>query len=689
MIVRIRRNRMHKLVSVFVISALFGVPTASANHDGNTELLEEVIVYGRAQELLGSADAASEGVVGFDDIQLAPIMRVGELVEAVPGMVATQHSGTGKANQYFLRGFNLDHGTDFSAFVDGVPINMRTHGHGQGYLDLNFFIPELVKTTSYRKGPYSPMVGDFSSAGSVEFDLYDSLDENAFTVTAGTYDFYRLLGASQFDAAGGSILAAVDYSTYAGPWEIDEDLRQTKFYVSYKTKLGNAVAKLSALGYSGEWNSTDQIPSRAVQSGLIDERGFIDPDLGGHTDRYGITGQLEFEGWDITAYVVDYDFGLFSNFTYLLEDPVNGDQFEQVDDRRIYGMRVDGAFERLAGRLPLEISWGSDIRIDDIGDVGLFRTIERQRFDTVRRDSVTETSLGGYGDFGMQLSESLRVSLGVRADYYDWDVTSDLAENSGNGDDFILSPKFNAAFRATDNLEIYLNWGRGFHSNDVRGVTITTDPASGLPADPVDPLVRSNGAEIGARFESGETLNATITAFWLELDSELLFVGDAGSTEVLGGSERMGVELSSFLQLNEWLAANITYTYTDSKFTRDEGSGREIPGAIESSASFGLNGVWENGFFASARARYLGSSPLIEDGSVRSDPSLLVNVGIGYRMESLEFALDVFNLLDSNDTDISYYYTSRLQGEPAAGVDDVHYRPLEPLTARFSVTLNW
>ena len=679
---------MHKSLYLPVVLTLFCVPTANANHDGNTELVEELIVYGRAQELLGSADAASEGIVGYDDIQLAPIMRVGELVEAVPGMVATQHSGTGKANQYFLRGFNLDHGTDFSAFVDGVPINMRTHGHGQGYLDLNFFIPELVETTSYKKGPYSALVGDFSSAGSVQFNLYDSLDESVLTATAGTYDYYRVLGATGFDTANGSFLAAVDYSTYAGPWELDEDLQQTKFYLSYKTQLGDGTAKLSALGYSGEWNSTDQIPTRAVRSGLIDERGFIDPGLGGHTDRYSITGELEYESWGVTAYLVDYDFGLFSNFTYLLEDDVNGDQFEQIDDRQVYGLRFHGGFERLAGFVPIDVSWGSDLRVDDIGDVGLFRTAARQRIDTVRRDSVTETSLSGYGDFGMQLAESLRVSLGVRADYYQWDVTSDLAENGGDGDDVIVSPKFNAAFRATDNLELYLNWGRGFHSNDVRGVTIATDPASGLPADPVDPLVRSTGGEIGARFESGERMNATITAFWLELDSELLFVGDAGSTEALGGTERTGIEIASFLQLNDWLAANVAYTYTDSKFKIDEGSGREIPGAIQSSASFGLNGVWANGFFASARARYLGSAPLIEDGTVESNSSLLVNVGVGYRMESIEFALDVFNLLDSTDTDISYFYESRLRGE-SAGVEDIHYRPLEPLTARFSVTYNW
>lgn len=662
---------------------------AAFSHEGNSELVEEVIVYGRAQEMLGLADAASEGIVGFDDIRLAPLMRVGELVEAIPGMVATQHSGTGKANQYFLRGFNLDHGTDFSAFVDGVPINMRTHGHGQGYLDLNFFIPEMVETTSYRKGPYSALVGDFSSAGSVDFRLYDELDEGVLNVTVGTFDFRRIQGSTSFDALGGTMTAAADYGVYSGPWEIDEDLEQTKFLLKYKVPVGAAVAKISLLGYSGEWNSTDQIPERAVSSGLIDRLGYIDPDLGGHTDRYGITAQLEFENWEATAYLVDYDFGLYSNFTYLLEDPVNGDQFEQIDKRQTYGLRIDGSNQWAAGFLPVEFRWGSDVRVDDIGDIALYQTVARERIGTVRRDSVIESSLSGYGDFGLEISDSLRVSLGLRADYFEWDVDADQIENGGDGNDFLLSPKFNAAYRATDYLEVYLNWGRGFHSNDVRGNTITIDPVSGAPADTVDAFAQSNGAEIGARFETGEKFNATVTAFWLELDSELLFVGDAGSTEALGASERVGVELSTFLQANDWLAANFSYTYTDSKFKQDEGAGREIPGAVESSATLGLNGVWANGVFASARARYLGASPLIEDNTVRSEASLLINASVGYRLERMEFRFDVFNLLDSDSNDISYYYASRLPGETIGGVDDVHSRPLEPISARASVTFHW
>jgi len=321
--------------------ALIAATTSAAGHEGQSELLEELIVYARAQEMMGVAESASEGIVGYGDITLPPIMRVGELVEAVPGMVATQHSGTGKANQYFLRGFNLDHGTDFSAFANGVPINMRTHGHGQGYLDLNFLITELVATTSYRKGPYSALVGDFSSAGSVNFDFYDRLEESLIQATIGEFGYYRGLIAGSIDAGDGTFTGALDYSAYDGPWELEEDLEATKFYAAYSGHLGDNETRFSASGYSSEWTSTDQIPRRAVIAGDLDPRGYIDPDLGGRTDRYELTGSVSNDDWHLTAYVVDYDFGLLSNFTYFLGNPIEGDQFEQVDRRTIYGTRID------------------------------------------------------------------------------------------------------------------------------------------------------------------------------------------------------------------------------------------------------------------------------------------------------------------------------------------------------------
>jgi hypothetical protein len=651
--------------------------------------LEELVVYGRALSQIGTAQSASEGVVGYDDIALPPLMRTGELVEAIPGMVATQHSGTGKANQYFIRGFNLDHGTDLAASVEGVPVNMRSHGHGQGYLDLNFLIPELVQTTSYRRGPYSARTGDFSSAASVEFDYYDRLPESVLAVSTGEDAYYRAVAAGSMDAGRGALTGALDLTRYDGPWNLEEDLQQFKFHGAWTFPVAGANARVTAQGYDGEWDATDQIPQRAVTSGRIDRLGFIDPDLGGQTERYALTGALDFGAWALNAYAIDYDFTLYSNFTYFLDQPAEGDEFEQRDARRVYGAGIEGARDLDLADRSLVFRWGGSLRQDDIDEVGLFGTVARIRREIVRQDAVKELSVGAWSELELAVTERLRSTAGVRADWYDWEVDAFNAANSGSGEDSLVSPHLALAWRLSDGVEAYLNWGRGFHSNDVRGATITIDPRSGEPVDQVPALVRSDGAEAGLRLERGETFNATFTVFHLELDSELVYVGDAGTTEPNDATERLGFETALFWQPAEWLAVNAAYATTDAEFKVDQGGGRDIPGAVASTFTLGLNGAWSNGLRVSTRVRWLGDAPLIEDGSVRSGDSLLVNAGIAYRAGIAEYRLDVFNLLDSSDDDIAYYYESRLPGEPLSGVADVHFHPLEPRTVRASVTLHW
>jgi len=348
--------------------------------------------------------------------------------------------------------------------------------------------------------------------------------------------------------------------------------------------------------------------------------------------------------------------------------------------------RETGAVDRALVDRPVTFRWGGDLRFDDIAEVGLYSTEARARNDVIRQDAVEELSIGAWGEAQVALTDRLRATPGLRADWYDWTVDAFQPANSGDGSDRLLSPKLTLAYRLRDSLEGYLNWGRGFHSNDVRGATIVIDPVTGEAADRVPALVRCDGAEVGLRYESGRQFNATLAVFWLELDSELVFVGDAGTTEPNDATERTGVELATFWQASDWLAVNAAYTVTDAEFEQDQGGGREIPGAVETTFSLGLTGAWENGLYASARLRYLGDAPLVEDGSVTSDDSLLVNTGVGYRLRNLEFRLDVFNLLDSDDQDISYYYASRLPGEGPDGVEDAHFHPLEPLAARASVT---
>lgn len=644
------------------------------------EQLEEIIVYGRSIELVGVSNSASSGIVGLEDIQVPPLHRVGELVEAVPGMVATQHSGTGKANQYFLRGFNLDHGTDFSVALDGVPLNMRTHGHGQGYLDLNPLIPELVRMTSYQKGPYAPEKGDFYSAGSVDFEYYTEVNESRAEITLGEDGYRRIFAVG----SSNGLLAALDLTRYDGPFELSEDLRQDKAHLSYAQDSRDFETLLALDHYDADWNSADQIPHRAVEAGLIGRLGFIDPDLGGSSTRTAFRAKLSNENSFAQVYGVDSDFTLLSNFTYFLGDPTNGDQIEQEDRRRIYGINIGGA-RVLSSQI--DISWGLEIRHDDIQQLGLFATVSGSRLATIRNDEVTQTSYGGYMRFDWQATDRLRVMSAMRADYYRFDVDANLNANSGTGSDLQLSPKLTIAYLFNENLEAYANFGRGMHSNDVRGVSITIDPISGTPADDVPLLVPTTGAELGLRYELGNKLNASLAVFSLEVDSELVFLGDGGSTEANSGSQRYGVELSSFYQVFDWLSLNAAYTLTDASFEGVPSQVDSIPGSIEETMSVGVVMKWTSGLSASFRLRYLGGAPLIEDDSIRSGSSVLANTALHYEQGAIGLKLEVYNVFDSDDADIAYFYESRLPGEPAAGVGDVHFHPLEPRTTR--LTFSW
>ena len=670
---------------LFVLPAL---PAIAAPGEEEASI-QEVVVFGRAQQQIGTARSASEGMVGYADIRLPPLLRVGEMAEVVPGMVATQHSGTGKANQYYLRGLNLDHGSDFAAHIDGVPLNMRTHGHGQGYLDLNFLIPELVETSTYRKGPYFASDGDFASAGSVRFSLYERLPESIFRMTTGEHGYHNGLLAGSADIGAGVLTGAVDANFYDGPWDHQEDLEQYKFYLGYAFDLAGGRARVAAQGYDGDWHSTDQIPLRAVESGMISRLGSLDDDIGGGTKRTAVSSEIDFNHWRAGAYLIDYEFSLFHNFTFLLDDPGAGDEFEQTDDRRIQGAWVNGETMSSLLGLPATWRWGSDLRFDAIDEVGLYKTASRQRLKTNRRDAVDELSLGSFGEVEIFLNERLRSSIGLRADYYDFEVSALRSAHSGAGDAGLLSPKFNLAYRLADNLEAYASWGRGFHSNDVRGATYRGAPDAVAPGLAREVLPGSEGAELGLRIESGESFNATLVAFSLDIDSELSFVGDSGATEPKGASERTGVEINSFWQANNWLSLYGTWTWTDAAFKVDEGGGVHVPGASDQTFVFGANALWGNGFSASFKLRYLGDAPLVEDNSIRSEDSLLTLAGVSYRTGALEFTLEAFNPLDSDDADISYYYASRLPGEPSAGVEDIHFRPLEPRSIRASVAWRW
>lgn len=651
--------------------------------DGNETTLEAFEVVGHRQNLLGESLSASEGIVGAQEIEQRPLLRTGEMLEFVPGMVVTQHSGTGKANQYFLRGFNLDHGTDFATWLDGMPLNMRTHGHGQGYTDLNFIIPETVETITYAKGSYRADSGDFSAAGSAHFSL-KNVSQSELLFTYGEYNYLRGVGIASVDTGAGYVYGAVERNEYDGPWsDIDEKITKTSALLRYSFPLGDFDGSVTLMAYDNGWNAADQIPRRAVTSGLIDTYGSLDNDAGGESNRYSLSASLQGNGFETYLYAVRYDLDLFSDFTYYLDDSVNGDEFEQVDKRSIFGGDARYGFAHDLGGVRWHQHIGTQLRYDDIDEVGLYHTAARRRLAAVRSDAVKEGSAGVYWQGQGMLNDALTLTLGLRYDHYFVDVDAQLASNGGTADGGILSPKFNLIYALNDDWETYLSAGEGFHSNDARGATIVIDPASGEAATPVDLLVKTRGGEIGVRYYDAEAIHLSLALWALDIDSELLYVGDAGTTEANRASRRYGAEFSGYYWIGEALSADLELAFSHARFKEDDAEeGDYIEGSLPFVAAAGLTYAPAQGVFGALRMRHFGARTLDGTNDHRSDPSTLFNASLGYQIGGWKVWLEMLNVFDSDDHDIDYYYASRLQGEADEGVEDLHYHPLEPRMVR-------
>ena len=644
-----------------------------------------------AENLVGIAQSASQGAITAHQLDARPMARAGEVLEAVPGVIISQHSGEGKANQYYLRGFNLDHGTDFATTVAGMPVNLPTHAHGQGYSDLNFLITELVSGVQYSKGPYFADQGDFATAGAANISYTNSLEKPIVSVGGGEDAFGRALVAVSPTVGSGHLLAAFEVGHNDGPW-VEPDRFET-FNGLLRYSRGDAVNgfSLTGMGYRAKWNSTDQIPQRAIDHGAIGRFGALDPSDGGETYRY--SGSLEWQrsrgnsATKVTAYGIGYDLDLFSNFTYFLDDPVHGDQFEQADHRFITGAKISHRrLERWGGH-SVQNTFGAQIRNDDITNIGLYHTQIKVRLDARRQDAVMETSGGVYAQNEVEWTPWMRTLAGVRADGYRFRVDASDPEN-GAATAGLVSPKGGLVIGPFHGTELYVNGGFGFHSNDARGATITRDPSTGERVGPVTPLVRATGAEVGVRTVAIPRLHSSLSLWSLSLASELVFSGDAGTTEAGRPSHRYGVEWANYYHPVPWLVFDGDVSLSRSHFTDADPHGDHIPGSLESVVSFGATVDSLHGLFGSARLRYFGSRPLIENASVRSKATGIVNLDAGYKVgKSVRLVLDVFNLLDAHASDIDYYYASRLRGEPADGINDIHVHPAAPRTARVSLVV--
>lgn len=673
---------------------------------------------------------ASQTTVSGQDLDARPVTRPGEILEAAPGLAVIMHADGGKANQYYLRGYNLDHGTDLAFFVDDMPVNLPTHAHGQGYADLNWLIPETIGSLNIRKGPYFADVGDFANAGTLAINLKDSVERNTVQETVGSFDYQRFLTVGSTKAGGGSLLYAGEVTTYDGPWDTPDDMRKLSGVLRYSQGTATDGFSATGLAYSNKWNSTDQIPLRAISSGLIGLDGELDPSDGGDTSRFSLSARMAQStadgSWKANAYLAKYQMDLFNNYTWYITDPINGDQFHQRDNR-VYG--GGGASRTFAGTLfglPAETVVGIQARYDDI-DVGLSNTVQRQLLSNILVDHVDEGNAGIYAEHTVHWTDWLRTTLGWRGDYFAASVGSMLqSANSGNTQAAIGSPKFRMVIGPFYKTEFFLGAGAGYHSNDARSTTTTEVPGDPTTAQGAAPfLVRSRGAEVGVRSKAVPNLDSSLSLFILNQASELFFDGDTGDTTAGRPSQRTGIEFTNDYRPRSWLHVDADLALTRVRFLGYDAAqaalydslagypqaqignapGNYVYNAPWMVASAGITLGEPTGWFGSLRWRYISARPLTEDGAFQSPPLSVFNGQVGYRFANgWRIQLDGLNLLNSRTDQATYAYGSLLKNDslfaacfpqagspivPAAvcqnGVMDYILHPMEPLAVRLTV----
>jgi opacity protein-like surface antigen len=678
----------------------------------------------------GSAVAptmASQMTVSGEDLNARPVTRPGEILEAAPGLAVVMHADGGKANQYYLRGWNLDHGTDLATFWDDIPINLPTHAHGQGYTDLNWLIPETVSGLDIRKGPYWADVGDFENAGNLHISVVDTVPQPIESVTIGSFGEQRYLALGSIKAGEGNLLYAGEFNTYDGPWTNSDDMKKFSGLLRYSQGTATDGFSLTGMAYTNTWNSTDQNALRYYTTGQMGLYGTFDPTDGGDTSRFSLSGRVaqttDNGSWKANAYIVKYTMDLWNNYTYDTVNPVLGDQFHQHDDRVYGGGGASRTFDATFAGLPTETVVGVQSRDDDI-ITALNYSYQRILTAPYIYDHINEGNAAIYAENTVHWTDWLHTVLGWRGDYYGASVDSMLQPaNSGNQSVAIGSPKFRMAVGPFDKTELFVGAGMGYHSNDARSSVITEVPQSpGTPETSSPFLARSRGAEVGVRTKAIPNLDSSVSLFYIHQDSELFFDGDTGDTTAGLPSQRTGVEFTNDYRLLSWFHIDADLALSRARFlgfdtTQDalyeslagfpqaqigNAPGNYVYNAPWMIASGGITLGEKTGWFSETRWRYISSRPLTEDGVFQSPPLNVVNAGVGYRFDNgWRIQLDALNMLNSTSDLATYAYGSLLTSDamfamcyptpkiPAAvcanGVMDYIYHPVEPLAFRLTL----
>ncbi len=657
--------------------------------------LAPVTVTSRSADLVGVADSATEGTITAKQLATRPLLRPAEVLESVPGLTVTQHSGDGKANQYFLRGFNLDHGSDFASYVNSMPINNVSHAHGQGYMDLNFLMPELIDTVRYRKGTYGVDDGDFAVTGSARIDYVRSLPAPFVDVSFGQHQYRRSLVAGSTTFGDGlTLLGAIELGGANGPWDQPEHLHKTNGLLRLSSGTADNGFAITAMSYAANWTATEHVPERAITNGEIGRYGTLAPADGGRTFRNSLSGEwaASNQGGSTRAsvYAVSYGLNLYSSPSGVQEP-----EHEQEDRRHIFGGAVSHSWALGSSWPDTDAIVGLQLRQDRLPQVGLFDTVNRVRTDTVREDKLDETAIGLYGELRTQWVPWFRSTVGARFDEVSGHTRSLGGalnmENGGSARASQVSPKLSLAFGPFAGTEFYINWGAGFHSNDLRGATSIENPRDGSQNNRLPLLSKARSEELGMRFTPLPDWNAALSLWRTNLDSELVFIGDEGATEPRGASRRYGIELSNDIAVNDWLHVDADVAISRARFAQATNGGTYVPNAIPLSSSIGVSADSKGQWFGGLRLRYIGSYPLEETGVQKSTAFLTANLKVGYRVSpKVQVSLDILNLLGSKANDIEYWGTSCTRREGAGcnggeGFEGRLLHPLEPRTIRVSM----
>lgn len=640
----------------------------------------------RLNEIVIQPKLSAMNVISKIDLETTPVNSSQEILRKVPGLFIGQHAGGGKAEQIFLRGFDIDHGTDIAISVDGMPVNMVSHAHGQGYADLHFVIPETVEKIDFGKGTYYANKGDFATAGYVAFQTKDKIEKSSIGIEVGQFNTLRTVGL--FNLLGNqktqSAYIATEYILTDGPFDSPQNFNRINLLGKYSAILkDNSKFSILASRFSSKWDASGQIPQRLVDNGTISRFGAVDDTEGGNTSRTNFNASLskpidEHTFLKANVFYSNYQFELYSNFTFFLDDPINGDQIKQKENRDIYGMNAELNKKTKINETDVLLQFGAGFRADATTDTELSHTLNRRTvLENIKLGDIDESNLFSYVNSEFNFGK-LMINPAIRLDYFKFNYQDKLMENykTQSESKVKFSPKLNFIYSQNNNLQFFVKSGMGFHSNDAR-VVVQNSGKQILPT--------AIGTDIGTIWKPFPKLIVNSALWYLFLEQEFVYVGDAGIIEPSGKSKRMGAELGLRYQLNDWLYfdADANYTYARSI---DEPKGQDyIPLAPDFTTTGGLSFQKLNGFSGGIRYRYLKNRPANEDNSIVAKGYFISDLNVNYQYKNINFGIAVENIFDTAWNETQFATESRLQNEPES-VEEIHFTPGTPFFMKGKIT---